>query len=57
MLNFQGFFNSERTLVATFSKTCELTSKKYIVEGGIDLSKPSQKHDLLRSHSSVFDLE
>ena len=32
-------------------------SQKYIVEEGIDLLKPSQKHGLLWSHSSVFDLE
>ena len=57
MLNFQDFFSSKRTLVATFSKMRTLTSRKYIVEEGIDLPKPSQKHELLRPHSSVFDLE
>ena len=55
MLNFQDFFNSERTLVATFSKTRALFPRKYIVEEGMDLPKPSKK--LLRLHSSAFDLE
>ena len=57
MLNFQDFFNSKRTLVATYSKTRALTSRKYIVEEGIVPPKLSQKHELLRSQSSVFDLE
>ena len=35
MLNFQDFFNSERTLVTTFSKTLTLTSGKYVVEEGM----------------------
>ena len=29
MLNFQDLFNSKRILVATFSKMCALTSRKY----------------------------
>ena len=57
MLHFQDFFNSKRTLVATFSKTRALDFKKYIVQEGMDLPKPSQKHELLGPHSSVFDLE
>ena len=57
MLNVQDFFNSNRTLVATFSKLSALTSRKYLVEEGIDLPKPFPKHELLRSHSSAFDLE
>ena len=44
-------------MVATFSKMRSLTSRKYIVEEDIDFPKPSQKHELLQSHSSVFDLE
>ena len=52
MLNFQDFFNSKRTLKTTFGKTRKLTSRKYIAEEGIDLLKPSQKHELLRSHFS-----
>ena len=56
MLNFQGFFKSKRALVATFCKTRALTSRKYIAEESIDLPKPSQKHELLRLHSSVLDL-
>ena len=57
MLSFQDFFNSKRTLVVTFSKTREFTSRKYIVEEGVDLLKPPQKHELLRSHSSFLYLE
>ena len=30
---------------------------KYLAEAGIDLPKPSQKHELLWPHSSFFDLE
>ena len=57
MLNFQDSFNSKRTLVATFSKMRALTPRKYTVEEGIDLPKPSGKHELLWWHSSGFDLE
>ena len=39
MLNFKDFFNSQRTLVATFSKTRALTSRKYIAEEGKELPK------------------
>ena len=57
MLSFQDFFNSKRTLVATFNGTLALTFRKYIIEQVIELLKLSHKHELLRSHSFVFDLE
>ena len=57
MLNFKDFFNSQRTLVATFSKTRALTSRKYIAEEGKELPKTSQKHELLWPCPSVFDLK
>ena len=57
MLKFNDFFNSKRTLMASFSKTRALTFRKYVLEEGIDLPKPSQKYELLWLHSSAFDLE
>ena len=45
MLSFQDFFNSKRTLVFTFSKTRAFTSRGNLVEEGMELPKPSQKHE------------
>ena len=57
MLKLSGFFYSRRTLVATFNENRAHTSKKNVVKQTMDLSKPSQKHELFQSHSSDFDME
>ena len=57
MLNYQDFFSSRRTLVATSSEMRVPTASKNIVKQSMNLSKPSQKHELLHSHSSDFEME
>ena len=41
-------------LVATFNKTCALTSRKYVVEQSLGVLKSSEKYTLLWSHYSTF---
>ena len=54
VLNSQDFFNSKRTLVAIFSKTCALTSRKSVVVQDMNIPKSIQKYKFLWSHSSAF---
>ena len=56
MLIFEVFLHLKGPLVATFNERCVITSRKYIPEQGINILKLSQKHELLRSHFSVFAL-
>ena len=42
--------------MAVFNEMCALTSRKYVVEKGMNVPKFSGKHNLLRSHSSVLAL-
>ena len=43
--------------MATFNKTCELTSRKYVFEQGMSIASLSEKNEVFWSHSSVFALE
>ena len=56
-LNFQTFLPLKEPLVATYSETCTLTSRKCVFEPGISISNSSEKIQFLWSHSSVFDLQ
>ena len=57
ILNCQGFLPLIEPLVATFSETRTLTSRKYVAEQGIVMPNWSKIFRVFRSHSSVFALE
>ena len=51
---FQGFLPLKGPLVATFSETRALTSRKYVAEQGMNVNR---KHELTCSNSPVFTLD
>ena len=57
ILNCEGFLPLIEPLVATFSETRTLTSRKYVAEQGIVMPNWSKIFRVFRSHSSVFALE
>ena len=57
VLNFQIFLSKKEPLVATFSETCALTSRKQIIEPGIIIPNWLENLQRFWSHSSVFTLE
>ena len=57
-LNFNSFFTSKKTLVATSNETGSPTSRKCVARQGIIIdAKPMADTLIFWSHSSVFALE
>ena len=54
---FQSYLSQKESLMATFSKTCTLTSRKYGPEPGMSIKNIPEKRQCFWSHSSDFALE